>query len=117
MGGGAIFSEEKVNVSLKDVAGLESNKQEVFEFVDFLKNREKYIDAGAKMPRGALFYGPPGTGKTLMAKAIAGECGISFLHVAGSDFSEMFVGVGASRIRDLFKKAEKNHLASSSSMK
>lgn len=105
MGRGAIFSEEKVDVSLKDIAGLESNKQEVFEFVDFLKNREKYIDAGAKMPRGALFYGPPGTGKTLMAKAIAGECGISFLHVAGSDFSEMFVGVGAARIRDLFKKA------------
>ena len=105
MGRGAIFSEKKVNVTLTDVAGLESNKQEVFEFVDFLKHRKKYMDAGAKMPRGALFYGPPGTGKTLMAKAIAGECNISFLQVAGSDFSEMFVGVGAARIRDLFKKA------------
>jgi len=105
MGRGAIYSEKKVNVTLKDVAGLETNKQEVFEFVDFLKHRKKYMDAGAKMPRGALFYGPPGTGKTLMAKAIAGECNISFLHVAGSDFSEMFVGVGAARIRDLFKKA------------
>ena len=101
----AIFSEDKANVKLKDVAGLKTNKQGILEFVDFLKNREKYIKAGAKMPRGALFYGPPGTGKTLLAKAIAGECGIPFLHMAGSDFSEMFVGVGAARIRNLFKTA------------
>ena len=86
---------------------LELQKQEVFEFVDFLKNREKYIAMGARMPRGALFHGPPGTGKTLLAKAVAGECNISFLSVAGPDFSEMYVGVGASSVRDLFKKARK----------
>ena len=103
--GKSIYSEDKVDTRLKDVAGLEHQKQEVFEFVDFLKNREKYIAAGARMPRGALFYGPPGTGKTLLAKAVAGECDVSFLSVAGPDFSEMFVGVGAARVRDLFKKA------------
>ena len=101
----SIYSEDKVTTRLSDVAGLEHQKQEVFEFVDFLKNREKYIEAGARMPRGALFYGPPGTGKTMLAKAVAGECEISFLSVAGPDFSEMFVGVGAARVRDLFKKA------------
>jgi len=101
----SIHTEDKVNTRLKDVAGLEYQKQEIFEFVDFLKNREKYIAAGARMPRGALFYGPPGTGKTLLAKAVAGECDVSFLSVAGPDFSEMFVGVGAARVRDLFKKA------------
>ena len=102
---GSIYSEDKVSTRLKDVAGLEHQKEEVFEFVDFLKNREKYIEAGARMPRGALFHGPPGTGKTLLAKAVAGECDVSFFSVAGPDFSEMFVGVGASRVRDLFKKA------------
>ena len=101
----SIYSEDKVDTRLKDVAGLDHQKQEVFEFVDFLKNREKYIEAGARMPRGALFHGPPGTGKTLLAKAVAGECNVSFLSVAGPDFSEMFVGVGAARVRDLFKKA------------
>ena len=101
----SIYTEDKVKTRLKDVAGLEHQKQEIFEFVDFLKNREKYIAAGARMPRGALFHGPPGTGKTLLAKAVAGECGVSFLSVAGPDFSEMFVGVGAARVRDLFKKA------------
>ena len=105
--GGSIYTENKVSIRLKDVAGLELQKQEVFEFVDFLKNREKYITMGARMPRGALFHGPPGTGKTLLAKAVAGECDISFLSVAGPDFSEMYVGVGASRVRDLFKKARK----------
>ena len=101
----SIYSEDKVKTRLDDVAGLDHQKQEVFEFVDFLKNREKYIEAGARMPRGALFHGPPGTGKTLLAKAVAGECDVSFLSVAGTDFSEMFVGVGAARVRDLFKKA------------
>ena len=103
--GGSIYTENKVSTRLKDVAGLELQKQEVFEFVDFLKHREKYKAMGARMPRGALFHGPPGTGKTLLAKAVAGECDVSFLSVAGPDFSEMFVGVGASRVRDLFKKA------------
>ena len=101
----SIHTEDKVSTRLEDVAGLDHQKQEIFEFVDFLKNREKYIAAGARMPRGALFHGPPGTGKTLLAKAVAGECGVSFLSVAGPDFSEMFVGVGAARVRDLFKKA------------
>jgi len=102
---GSIYSEDKVTTRLKDVAGLEYQKQEIFEFVDFLKNREKYIAVGARMPRGALFHGPPGTGKTLLAKAVAGECDVSFLSVGGPDFSEMFVGVGSARVRDLFKKA------------
>jgi ATP-dependent metalloprotease FtsH len=93
---------------LKDIAGLEYAKTEIFEFIDFLKNKEKYIKAGAKMPRGALLYGPPGTGKTLLAKAISGECGIPFITTTGSDFAEVYVGVGASRVRDLFAKAKKN---------
>jgi AFG3 family protein len=100
-----IKSNNKVSVKLKDVAGLEYNKKEIFEFVDFLKNRDKYLKIGARMPRGALLHGPPGTGKTLLAKAVAGECGISFISVSGSDFSQMFVGVGASRVRSLFKEA------------
>jgi len=102
-----IKSNNKVKVKLKDVAGLEYNKKEIFEFVDFLKNREKYLKIGARMPRGALLYGPPGTGKTLLAKAVAGECGISFISVSGSDFSQMFVGVGAGRVRSLFQEARK----------
>ena len=93
---------------LKDIAGLEYAKKEIFEFIDFLKNKEKYIQAGAKMPRGALLYGPPGTGKTLLAKAISGECGIPFITTTGSDFAEVYVGVGASRVRDLFAKAKKH---------
>jgi AFG3 family protein len=97
--------KKKSKVTLDDVAGLEYAKQEIFEFVDFLNNRDKYIEAGAKMPRGALFYGPPGTGKTLLAKAIAGECGVNFISASGSDFVEVYVGVGASRIRKLFDKA------------
>ena len=100
-----IISEDNVSVRLKDVSGLEDVKKEVFEFVDFLKNREKYIKCGARMPRGALLYGPPGCGKTMLAKAVAGECGVPFIAVSGSDFCEMYVGVGAARIRNLFKKA------------
>ena len=100
-----IISEDNVSVRLKDVAGLEDVKKEVFEFVDFLKNKEKYIKCGARMPRGALLYGPPGCGKTMIAKAIAGECKVPFIAVSGSDFCEMYVGVGSARIRDLFKKA------------
>jgi AFG3 family protein len=98
-------NNKKNKVTLADVAGLEDIKKEVFEFVDFLKNREKYLKVGARMPRGALLYGPPGTGKTLMAKAIAGETGAEFIYVSGADFSELYVGVGSSRVRDLFKKA------------
>lgn len=85
---------------------MEQAKEEVMEFVDFLKNPEKYTKLGAKVPRGALLVGPPGTGKTMLAKAVAGEAGVPFLSIAGSDFIEMFVGVGASRVRDLFKKAK-----------
>jgi AFG3 family protein len=88
------------------VAGMDNAKLEVMEFVDFLKRPEKYKKLGAKIPRGALLVGPPGTGKTMLAKAVAGEAGVPFLSISGSDFIEMFVGVGASRVRDLFKKAK-----------
>ena len=98
--------DKKIKVRFKHVAGMEQAKTEVMEFVDFLKNPEKYKKLGAKIPRGALLVGPPGTGKTMLAKAVAGEAGVPFLSIAGSDFIEMFVGVGASRVRDLFKKAK-----------
>jgi len=103
----SIYSSKNSKIKLKDIAGLDYAKQEVFEFIDFLKNRDKYIEKGARMPRGALFYGPPGTGKTLLAKAISGESDVNFLSATGSDFVEVYVGVGASRIRDLFYKARK----------
>ncbi|GGH46743.1 peptidase M41 [Mangrovimonas yunxiaonensis] len=95
-----------VKVSFKDVAGLEGAKEEVQEIVDFLKNPEKYTALGGKIPKGALLVGPPGTGKTLLAKAVAGEAKVPFFSLSGSDFVEMFVGVGASRVRDLFKQAK-----------
>ena len=95
-----------VKVSFKDVAGLEGAKEEVQEIVDFLKNPEKYTKLGGKIPKGALLVGPPGTGKTLLAKAVAGEAKVPFFSLSGSDFVEMFVGVGASRVRDLFKQAK-----------
>lgn len=98
--------DTKVNVSFKDVAGLEEAKEEVMEIVDFLKTPKKYTDLGGKIPKGALLVGPPGTGKTLLAKAVAGEAGVPFFSLSGSDFVEMFVGVGASRVRDLFKQAK-----------
>lgn len=98
--------DTKVNVTFKDVAGLEEAKVEVMEIVDFLKNPKKYTNLGGKIPKGALLVGPPGTGKTLMAKAVAGEAGVPFFSLSGSDFVEMFVGVGASRVRDLFKQAK-----------
>ncbi|NIJ46003.1 cell division protease FtsH [Wenyingzhuangia heitensis] len=101
-----LFDEkQKVKVSFKDVAGLVGAKEEVQEIVDFLKNPEKYTNLGGKIPKGALLVGPPGTGKTLLAKAVAGEAGVPFFSLSGSDFVEMFVGVGASRVRDLFKQA------------
>ena len=96
----------KVNVSFKDVAGLAEAKQEVEEIVEFLKDPKKYTDLGGKIPKGALLVGPPGTGKTLLAKAVAGEADVPFFSLAGSDFVEMFVGVGASRVRDLFRQAK-----------
>ncbi len=102
-----IFDKDtKVNISFKDVAGLEEAKMEVMEVVDFLKNPKKYTNLGGKIPKGVLLVGPPGTGKTLLAKAVAGEAGVPFFSLSGSDFVEMFVGVGASRVRDLFKQAK-----------
>jgi cell division protease FtsH len=114
--GGQIFSigkskatlfdgDGKVNITFKDVAGLDEAKEEVMEVVDFLKNPKKYTSLGGKIPKGVLLVGPPGTGKTLMAKAVAGEAQVPFFSISGSDFVEMFVGVGASRVRDLFKQA------------
>ncbi|MFD2967296.1 ATP-dependent zinc metalloprotease FtsH [Sphingobacterium bambusae] len=116
-GGGAIFNigkskaqlfdkESQINITFNDVAGLEEAKTEVMEIVDFLKNPKKYTDLGGKIPKGALLVGPPGTGKTLLAKAVAGEAQVPFFSLSGSDFVEMFVGVGASRVRDLFKQAK-----------
>jgi AFG3 family protein len=95
----------KIKTRFKHVAGNEGAKNEIMEFVDFLKNPKKYQALGARIPRGALLVGPPGTGKTLLAKAVAGESKVPFFTISGSDFVEMFVGVGASRVRDLFKKA------------
>lgn len=98
-------SNSKVNVTFADVAGLDEAKEEVMEVVDFLQNPKKYTSLGGKIPKGVLLVGPPGTGKTLLAKAVAGEAGVPFFSISGSDFVEMFVGVGASRVRDLFKQA------------
>jgi AFG3 family protein len=94
-----------LQVFFKDVAGCDEAKQEIMEFVHFLKNPKKYEELGAKIPKGALLCGPPGTGKTLLAKATAGESGVPFLSISGSDFLEMFVGVGPSRVRNLFQQA------------
>ncbi|MDZ4059148.1 MAG: ATP-dependent zinc metalloprotease FtsH, partial [Bacteroidales bacterium] len=116
-GGGGIFSvgksqaklfdkENNTKITFKDVAGLEEAKVEVMEIVDFLKNPKKYTNLGGKIPKGALLVGPPGTGKTLLAKAVAGEANVPFFSISGSDFVEMFVGVGASRVRDLFRQAK-----------
>ena len=116
-GGGQIFNigksraklfdaKSEVKTTFKDVAGLEGAKEEVQEIVEFLKNPEKYTVLGGKIPKGALLVGPPGTGKTLLAKAVAGEAKVPFFSLSGSDFVEMFVGVGASRVRDLFKQAK-----------
>ncbi|MEC8883959.1 MAG: ATP-dependent metallopeptidase FtsH/Yme1/Tma family protein, partial [Bacteroidota bacterium] len=102
-----LFDEKTdVKTSFKDVAGLEGAKEEVQEIVDFLKSPDKYTNLGGKIPKGALLVGPPGTGKTLLAKAVAGEAKVPFFSLSGSDFVEMFVGVGASRVRDLFKQAK-----------
>lgn len=102
------YDEEKLKITFKDVAGAEEAKQELEEVVEFLKHPQKYNDLGAKIPKGVLLYGPPGTGKTLLAKAVAGEAGVPFFSISGSDFVEMFVGVGASRVRDMFDQAKKS---------
>ncbi len=102
-----VYVEKKTGVTFKDVAGQDEAKESLQEVVDFLHNPRKYTQIGAKLPKGALLVGPPGTGKTLLAKAVAGEAGVPFFSLAGSDFVEMFVGVGASRVRDLFKEAQK----------
>ena len=102
------YDEDKIKVTFKDVAGADEAKQELQEVVEFLKQPQKYNDLGAKIPKGVLLYGPPGTGKTLLAKAVAGEAGVPFFSISGSDFVEMFVGVGASRVRDLFEQAKKS---------
>ncbi len=101
-------SENDKKVTFADVAGLQEEKEELAEIVDFLKSPKKYVQVGARIPKGVLLEGPPGTGKTLLAKAVAGEAGVPFFTISGSDFVEMFVGVGASRVRDLFQDAKKN---------
>ena len=103
-----LMQDNKVKITFADVAGIDEEKQELEEIVDFLKNGDKYIKLGAKIPKGVLLVGVPGTGKTLMAKAVAGEAGVPFFSISGSDFVEMFVGVGASRVRDLFEQAKKH---------
>ena len=110
-GGGSnskMMDPRAVKVTFKQVAGLSEEKEELEEIVDFLKNPKKYTDLGARIPKGVILVGPPGTGKTLLAKAVAGEAGVPFFSISGSDFVEMFVGVGASRVRDLFEEAKKN---------
>jgi len=103
-----MLTGEEIKITFKDVAGAEEAKEEMEEVVEFLKNPEKFIKMGAKIPKGVLLFGAPGTGKTLMAKAVAGEAGVPFFSISGSDFVEMFVGVGAARVRDLFEQAKKN---------
>ena len=103
------MSDEKRKTTFADVAGADEEKEELQEIVEFLKNPTKYNQLGARIPKGVLLVGPPGTGKTLLARAVAGEAGVPFFSISGSDFVEMFVGVGASRVRDLFDQAKKNH--------
>lgn len=103
-----LHTDDKKKVGFKDVAGADEEKQELVEVVDFLKDPRKFIEVGARIPKGILLVGPPGTGKTLLARAVAGEAGVPFFSISGSDFVEMFVGVGASRVRDLFENAKKN---------
>ena len=98
----------EVKVTFADVAGADEEKEELREIVDFLRDPKKFIDLGARIPKGVLLVGPPGTGKTLLARAVAGEAGVKFLSISGSDFVELYVGVGASRVRDLFEQAKKN---------
>lgn len=110
-------NKEDIKVRFSDVAGAEEEKQELVEVVEFLKDPKRFTKLGARIPAGVLLEGPPGTGKTLLAKAVAGEAGVPFFSISGSDFVEMFVGVGASRVRSLFEDAKKQHQLSSLSMK
>src|SRR6059058_9021 len=103
-----MFMGNKPTVTFADVAGVEEAKQELQEIVEFLKYPEKFVALGARIPKGLLLVGPPGTGKTLISRAVAGEAGVPFFSISGSEFVEMFVGVGASRVRDLFDQAKKN---------
>ncbi|MCH5353721.1 MAG: AAA family ATPase, partial [Acutalibacter sp.] len=103
------IGDEKRKTTFADVAGADEEKEELREIVEFLRNPGKFNSLGARIPKGVLLVGPPGTGKTLLARAVAGEAGVPFFSISGSDFVEMFVGVGASRVRDLFEKAKKNH--------
>merc|ERR1719157_149532 len=102
------IKKEEITTTFSDVAGCQEAKKEIMEFVDFLQDSTRFTKLGAKIPKGALLCGPPGTGKTLLAKAVAGEAGVPFYSISGSDFIEMFVGVGPSRVRDLFKQAREN---------
>ncbi len=113
---GRLYAQEDIGVTFNDVAGIDEAVEEVREIVDFLKHPDKYQRLGGRIPKGVLLVGPPGTGKTLLAKAIAGEAGVPFFSLSGSDFVEMFVGVGAARVRDMFQQATAKALASSSSM-
>ncbi|MDP2762939.1 MAG: ATP-dependent metallopeptidase FtsH/Yme1/Tma family protein, partial [Enterobacteriaceae bacterium] len=103
-----LIKEEKIKVTFKDVAGIDEAKEETYELIDFLQNPSKFYNLGGKIPKGILLIGPPGTGKTLLARAIAGEAKVPFFTISGSDFVEMFVGVGASRVRDMFEQAKKH---------
>ena len=109
------MAETDIKITFADVAGVDEAKEELHEIVDFLKRPEEFTRLGAHIPRGILLVGPPGTGKTLMARAVAGEAGVPFFSINGSEFVEMFVGVGAARVRDLFEQARKRRRASSSS--
>jgi cell division protease FtsH len=110
-----IMGEEGTGVTFDDVAGADEAKQELVEVVEFLKTPDKFARLGAQIPKGVLLVGPPGTGKTLLARAVAGEAGVTFFSISGSEFVEMFVGVGAARVRDLFEQAKQRRRASSSS--
>lgn len=112
-----LSTEEDNHMTFENVAGLKEEKEELEELVDFLRAPKKYTNLGARIPKGVLLVGPPGTGKTLLAKAVAGEAGVPFFSISGSDFVEMFVGVGASRVRDLFEDAKKMHRVSYLSMR
>ena len=103
-----LFPANRATVTFADVAGVEEAKQDMQEVVEFLKSREKFQTLGARIPKGVLLVGPPGTGKTLLARAVAGEADVPFFSISGSEFVEMFVGVGASRVRDLFDQAKRN---------
>ena len=112
-----LYGQDKEKVLFTDIAGNDNAKQDLQEVVDFLKHPKKYKDLGAKIPKGVLLVGNPGTGKTMLARAVAGEAGVPFFSISGSEFVEMFVGVGASRVRDLFSKAKKMPRALSSLMR